>query len=115
MWEKEDWVSTTSCLGEPRHLQLALPHQVFLRDATSVAPLALLLYGGGVKVHRSGANYVLFMEEGWIRFRTPDRALAELVVEASHSATAGWFHFWAGQGHCGLIFIAPFPAAPPGT
>ena len=71
-----------------------LSTQVFLRDATSVPPLALLLYGGGIKVQRSGASYILFMEEGWIRFRTPDRTLAELIVEVC-------CHRWAVGSGCG--------------
>lgn len=52
---------------------------------------------------------MLFMEEGWIRFRTPDRALAELVVEVSYAAVANWFHSWAGQDAVVSISLPHLP------
>ncbi|KAL5009094.1 hypothetical protein ScPMuIL_014675 [Solemya velum] len=56
--------------------------KVYLRDCTMVSVYPLLLFGGGaVSVDLDRGNFILSVDDGWIRFVAASHQIAELVRE----------------------------------
>ncbi|KAL3864894.1 hypothetical protein ACJMK2_006541, partial [Sinanodonta woodiana] len=55
---------------------------VFIRDCTMVSVYPLLLFGGGnISLDLHKGNYVLSVDDGWIRFMASSHQVAELVKD----------------------------------
>ncbi|CAC5361083.1 DHX57 [Mytilus coruscus] len=55
--------------------------KVYIRDSTMVNVYPLLLFGGGLSVDLDRGNFVLSVDDGWIRFIANSHQIAELVRE----------------------------------
>ncbi|KAL3874748.1 hypothetical protein ACJMK2_037719 [Sinanodonta woodiana] len=56
--------------------------KVFIRDCTMVSVYPLLLFGGGnISLDLHKGNYVLSVDDGWIRFMASSHQVAELVKD----------------------------------
>ncbi|WAR00710.1 DHX57-like protein [Mya arenaria] len=56
--------------------------RIYIRDCTMVSVYPLLLFGGGdISVDLSRGNFILSVDEGWIRFMAQSHQIAELVRE----------------------------------
>jgi hypothetical protein len=49
------------------YLEVIKTREHFVRDTTSVAPLAMLLFGGEVRLRREASLYTFMLDNGWIR------------------------------------------------
>ncbi|XP_064621431.1 putative ATP-dependent RNA helicase DHX57 [Lineus longissimus] len=56
--------------------------RVFLRDCSMVSPYSLVLFGGGtVSIDLDRLQFILSLDEGWIRFQVQSLQVAELIRE----------------------------------
>ncbi|KAL4238484.1 ATP-dependent RNA helicase [Mactra antiquata] len=56
--------------------------RIFIRDSTMVSVYPLLLFGGGqIGVDLSRGNFILSVDDGWIRFMAQSHQIAELLKE----------------------------------
>ena len=79
LWKKVlNWSAFSSKLSSYQHFLSILnsyqhfslyPDQVYIRDCTMVNMYPLLLFGGGsISVDLEKGNFVLTIDDGWIRF-----------------------------------------------
>ncbi|XP_060595012.1 putative ATP-dependent RNA helicase DHX57 [Ruditapes philippinarum] len=56
--------------------------RIYIRDSTMVSVYPLLLFGGGeIGVDLSRGNFILSVDDGWIKFMAQSHQIAELVKE----------------------------------
>eukprot|EP00730_Choanoeca_flexa_P019085 TRINITY_DN9308_c0_g1_i3.p1 TRINITY_DN9308_c0_g1~~TRINITY_DN9308_c0_g1_i3.p1 ORF type:complete len:1030 (+),score=236.99 TRINITY_DN9308_c0_g1_i3:221-3091(+) len=63
------------------YLEVIKTREHFVRDTTSVSPLAMLLFGGEVRLRRDYGLYTFMLDNGWIRFVTSSKDTASCIMK----------------------------------
>ncbi|XP_057710392.1 putative ATP-dependent RNA helicase DHX57 [Corythoichthys intestinalis] len=64
------------------YLEKVKTSRVFIRDCSTVSVYALVLFGGGaINVEMHKGQFVISLDDGWIRFAADSHQVAELVKE----------------------------------
>ena len=64
--------------------------QVYVRDCTMVSVYPLLLFGGGnLTIDLFKSNFVLSLDDGWIRFMVTTKEVSASIIQRNQAVDLG--------------------------